>query len=273
MGFGYVIWFQDRYKDLDSEYFIKCIVKLKETIRKSTKMFIKFVYVVIFLYDVNDYLYKQYNLEFKSIVNHIEMLYGLTLKYYPNIQNKSNANRVLKNVVRFLQNTLEQKTLVELDQINDSAVYYTKNSVNATLVVEHGVDLNNVIVAVTIKKHTRLLNWFYKIAVKDGYYDLGFDKVIVGNTYRHIKLEIKGRHRDYKPEHENDDFNEAAEDAEVDEEEEEDEKLQQQRIQQQQERYRKQQREREQHQQQKQQYNYSYEVYNVEDYIYGDEED
>ncbi|XP_050527878.1 chymotrypsin-like protease CTRL-1 [Daktulosphaira vitifoliae] len=110
------------------------------------------------------------------------LLYKMTIKNPVDINDEQKASKVVLSIKGLISRTIEGKILPELDKINHPFTYSSKNSVKAVLKNMYGIDLEKEIVANSVEKHINLLNLFYGLTVQDGYYNLGFDKVIVGKT-------------------------------------------------------------------------------------------
>ncbi|XP_050527121.1 uncharacterized protein LOC126897504 [Daktulosphaira vitifoliae] len=193
------------HKQHSEEDFIHCCNELRNIVTISNRMFLKFLYVAIFLDHINSYLNTNHNLNLKSIITHIGVFYSLALKKpfkIIRLRTAKNMVRILKNFITY---TIDKK-ISELDQINKSAIYNTHNSAHASLEVQYSMSRLQEIITNTVERHKTILIKFYKETLQDGYYDLGFDKLIVDNTKQRILSQIMNHHTHYNEEHENDNF-------------------------------------------------------------------
>ncbi|XP_050525181.1 uncharacterized protein LOC126896437 [Daktulosphaira vitifoliae] len=197
-----------KYRNSNEKMFIYCSKELRKTVSKSNIMFLKLLYVTTLLDTINKSLYNNFQLNVISIVKQIGLLYALTLKNHLDYDDMETANKVVGNARKLVFSTLDNKTLVEIHQISKSTLHHYSNSVKAILLVQYGIDLKRYRNTNTIEEHKEALYLFYNLTVKEEYYDLGFDKLIVDDTKTSIQNKIIGRFKNYKRENEVDNFEE-----------------------------------------------------------------
>ncbi|XP_050529330.1 uncharacterized protein LOC126898947 [Daktulosphaira vitifoliae] len=191
------------YINIDEKNFIYCSRMLRHTVSTSAKMFLKFLYVAIFIHNINVHLYNQYELDYKIFVTQIKLLYDLTLKKRINITFITIAVNVVNCIGSLINDSLN--TIIEdLDTLNHYEACYYEKSVET--LIRKTIDMDRKIFSGYIDDHITTLDWFYKLAIKDGYYDLGFDQVIVDNMYTCIKENIEANHKLYDLHQENVNF-------------------------------------------------------------------
>ncbi|XP_050525804.1 uncharacterized protein LOC126896775 isoform X2 [Daktulosphaira vitifoliae] len=167
-----------RYDEIKSQTLIYCSNKLRETVMISTKMLLKFLYVALFIHNANLLLDDHCLLNHNKFYEIMVLLYRALLKKPSIINDMFLAHRLLKSTRNYIKDTMDKK-IVELVNSNMSTIYIYDHSVQNH--IQRILNMKNVIFSKSIDDHTRALNWFYMLAVRDSYYNLGFDKVLVGD--------------------------------------------------------------------------------------------
>ncbi|XP_050537518.1 uncharacterized protein LOC126903377 [Daktulosphaira vitifoliae] len=178
------------YEFVDAINFIDCSKKLRTAVQNSNTVIQKLLYAVVFLSNINEYLNNNYKLKLVSIVRQIRAIYCMTYKEPKGYNNVYIANKVIGSVNGLITNTLEKKTLIELDEINNHFLHFNSNSVDATLVVKYSIDPKLKITKDTVDEHVAILGLYNAVTIQDEYELLGFDKLIDSDTKRQIEQQI-----------------------------------------------------------------------------------
>ncbi|XP_050547137.1 uncharacterized protein LOC126908862 [Daktulosphaira vitifoliae] len=193
-----------QYRKSRDPKFIYCSTKLQETVKISTKMFLKFYYVTNFLYNINNYLHDHGQLYHNStILDYMGTFYRGTLRKKLDIHNMFDANSVLIICRNFIYDRIDKKIPPEHSISNDLRIYSYDYSVQNH--IQRLVNMKKVLFSEDVDDHTKVLNWFYMLAVRDSYYNLGFNKVLVGDIKEHIHEYIAENTR-YHENQEDDNF-------------------------------------------------------------------
>ncbi|XP_050529332.1 uncharacterized protein LOC126898949 isoform X1 [Daktulosphaira vitifoliae] len=184
------------YRDMifNVPQFIRCSNMLQETVSASSKMFLKYLYAAVFINDTNVYILTYFKKHFKSFLNQIDLLYDLSLKEPLEIKDKTTAGAVANYIKNTFYHILDKK-IIELEQLNYSVIYVNTSSVEA--VIGRSIDLGKDILFKSAEEHASIFNWFYELAINDGYYKLGLNEVIVNETIGFIQIAIKKHHPRY----------------------------------------------------------------------------
>ncbi|XP_050537510.1 uncharacterized protein LOC126903369 [Daktulosphaira vitifoliae] len=178
------------YRKYDAINFIDCSKKLRTAVINLNPMFRKLLYAVVFLSNINDYLYIHYKLKLVSIVKHIGLLYSLTNKKLPEYDDTYMANKMVGSIKKIICNALDNRIIVELDHINRYSLYFNSYSVDATLVVKYSIDPKLKITKDTVDELVEIFDLYTVVTIQDEYEGLGFDKLIVSDTKERIEQQI-----------------------------------------------------------------------------------
>ncbi|XP_050526728.1 uncharacterized protein LOC126897273 [Daktulosphaira vitifoliae] len=178
--------------------FINCSKELRKTVNKSSDMFRKLLHAAVFLSNIIDELNKNYKLNLISINNQMALMYGLTKKNASEYNRIHIAKKVVANIRNLIYKSIDKKTIIELDKINIKSIYFTENSVQATLLTLYGITImpDTQQVTDTIEDLSSTLNLFYLTTIQNEFQGLGFEKLIDPNIIKNIerpnKENVKG---------------------------------------------------------------------------------